>query len=648
MIKKDKEMKKIFVYIGVAFLFPAVLVSCKKDNDFLKEEPKAQFSIDNAYQTSAQVLSTVASAYAEVQSLTFGYVNGVQSDEFSIFSVFGASGFTIGTWSSTADWATSTASLDRVNGKGLWDSWYKTIAKANQALYAADLETIEWASATAKTQLQAEARLLRAYAYLRLAECFGGVPIVDTYSETLRLDYTRASRAETYQFAIDDLKFAFDNLPAKPVVGRAGKGAAAIMLSEAYLGLSVADGSNHYADAATYAQECIKLHPIMTARFGARANASDTGNNLGVPNYLPDSEGGNPYADLFYKQNPRLAENTEAVWVHLGPDSYAHQQSFNGTVRVMSHRPYSPALRDTKLEGSDVTPWPTSGANSDFYKSFGGRTTNIPAIASNGVPFGGSPTWFATFQVWEPEYNNGTGWEYLTGDYRGMEGVSIRRYYPVTNESHPAYSKDGETLYGTNKYMKGWEDIDRSNVNTSMEYFPIHDKRTPIDSWGYDENTYFSASVFGANLFRDWYMYRSAEAYLLLAEAKFRGGDAAGAADALNVLRNRAHANPWSAAQVNLQVILDERCRELMYEEDRWATLLRQEPETWKPRIYSYGTWSYTPSKATLNPNAKLFPETFLQHVDTDIKWDLWPIPKDYVDLNTDNPEGMKQNPGWD
>ena len=85
-----------------------------------------------------------------------------------------------------------------------------------------------------------------------------------------------------------------------------------------------------------------------------------------------------------------------------------------------------------------------------------------------------------------------------------------------------------------------------------------------------------------------------------------------------------------------------------MHEENRWATLLRFEPSIWKDRIYSYGTWTYVRSKSSLNKNAKLFPDTMqFEDTNTDLKWDLWPIPQVYVDLNVDNPEGMAQNPGW-
>jgi hypothetical protein len=52
---------------------------------------------------------------------------------------------------------------------------------------------------------------------------------------------------------------------------------------------------------------------------------------------------------------------------------------------------------------------------------------------------------------------------------------------------------------------------------------------------------------------RDWYIARSAETYLLRAEAKLRSGDAAGAAEDINAVRSRAQAKKlFSAGEVNL------------------------------------------------------------------------------------------------
>ena len=84
----------------------------------------------------------------------------------------------------------------------------------------------------------------------------------------------------------------------------------------------------------------------------------------------------------------------------------------------------------------------------------------------------------------------------------------------------------------------------------------------------------------------------------------------------------------YSADDFDINDILDERTRELIYEEARWFTFLRMEPEVWKPRIYDHAMyWKDYPCYST------------------PIAWDLWPIPQDIIDLNTGAP--MEQNSGW-
>ena len=68
---------------------------------------------------------------------------------------------------------------------------------------------------------------------------------------------------------------------------------------------------------------------------------------------------------------------------------------------------------------------------------------------------------------------------------------------------------------------------------------------------------------------------RLAETYLLRAEANFLKGDLGSAAADINVIRARANATPVGAGDVNLDLILDERARELYQEEFRLSTLMR-------------------------------------------------------------------------
>ena len=114
---------------------------------------------------------------------------------------------------------------------------------------------------------------------------------------------------------------------------------------------------------------------------------------------------------------------------------------------------------------------------------------------------------------------------------------------------------------------------------------------------------------------------------MLRAEAKWRNGDNAGAATDINLLRARAKCGYMvQASDVDLDLILDERARELVYEETRWNTLLRMGGTVAVERIKKYSYWD--DPRATLTKN-----------------FNLWPIPQLVIDTNKDKP--MAQNPGW-
>ena len=72
-----------------------------------------------------------------------------------------------------------------------------------------------------------------------------------------------------------------------------------------------------------------------------------------------------------------------------------------------------------------------------------------------------------------------------------------------------------------------------------------------------------------------WYIYRSAEVYLMLGECYYWKDQKAQAANMLNIVRARAGAEPLTAADINIGEILNERARELYYEELRHVELVR-------------------------------------------------------------------------
>jgi hypothetical protein len=124
--------------------------------------------------------------------------------------------------------------------------------------------------------------------------------------------------------------------------------------------------------------------------------------------------------------------------------------------------------------------------------------------------------------------------------------------------------------------------------------------------------------------FNDWPMMRMAETYLLRAEAYLLKGEKQKAADDINVVRGRAKAKPVTAAQVDIDYILDERLRELIVEEPRRLTLSRMGKLVERTKKYN----GYAITTSTIQPKNALFP-----------------IPQKFIDSNT----GLKveQNAGY-
>lgn len=122
----------------------------------------------------------------------------------------------------------------------------------------------------------------------------------------------------------------------------------------------------------------------------------------------------------------------------------------------------------------------------------------------------------------------------------------------------------------------------------------------------------------------DVYVYRLAETYLLRSEAYLRKGNLEKAAEDINVLRERANAQPIVAGDVNLDFILDERARELLFEEPRRRTLIRMGKLV--ERVREDGLLEST--RSTIQDYHG-----------------LWPIPQEVIDANLG--ADLEQNPGY-
>ncbi|HWV30379.1 MAG TPA: RagB/SusD family nutrient uptake outer membrane protein [Dyadobacter sp.] len=561
-----------------ALVLLANFVSCKSNDEFLKENPETFYTVDNAFATSAQIDQALVAIYSQIRDLWAnpseeGWIfvlRGNGTDMFDVASIRKSSTFN------------NYGLINADNGTfySIYSTYYQMIAKANLALEAIQLPHISFASEAEKAYLVAQARFFRAYGYRNLGELFGGVPIVTTVSKTPQYDFKRTTRVETYQFAIDDLLAAEADLPETSVAGgRVVKGAAQHYLAELYLALGTqlasegkgADAQAAFTKSIAYASKVIDggTYALMKTRFGARSAEAQ----------------GNVYWDLFQEKNVNYQDgNREAIWT-LQVD-YAAYRAEDGKSKLPYSRTYGAVFRDGAKDHLTGT-----------LEDVGGR--GIAQII---------PTMYTRDDIYAGKYSD---------DMRNSD-IVFRRIFNGNVKSSPYYGKPvpWEVMYN------GSADPTTNTNNRSLCY-PISCKIATDKYTGVADGENMS------NLFRDDYFIRLSETILLRAEAKQRNGDKAGAAADVNLLRERANAGyKVSAADMDdkFNTILDERARELVYEEARWNTLLRMGGTIAVERIRKYAYWPE--AQATLS-----------------FDYNLWPIPQTIIDTNKD--VVLEQNPGW-
>jgi hypothetical protein len=593
-----KRIIKYSLYALLALLLPA---SCQ-DEAFLTEKPETFYTVDNVFSTSEQVDQALIACYSHIRVMycmveenmtSFAFRGGNGTDMYDVATIRRSSRFN--------DYGIINPDHDVFYTN--YSHWYQLISKANLALYGAELPQIVWASPADKAYAQAQARFFRAFCYRNLGELYGGVPIVEEITTTARYDFVRADRIATYQYAIDELEDILNDLPeTTPQAGRLVRGAAQHTLCQLYLdkGLALEEGGNSgeasaaYQKAITYGNQLIdgSIYSLMTERFGSRKDenpdyyftnrAAEQTEDRSYANAGYPIEG-NVYWDLFQEGNQDYQlGNKEAIWV--AQVDYNAYKAEDGQSKLQYSRVFGPVFRD-----------PMSAHLNGELEDVGGR--GIVQV---------SPTSYTRDIIYEGKWGD---------DMRNSEAV-FRRTFLGNQASSPYY---GESVPWSVIYREGQS---QDAIDAAVtQCFPVSCKIST------DKYTGIAAGENRSNLFRDEYLIRLSETILLRAEAKMRAGDLAGAAADINILRDRARCGyKVQAADVNVNLILDERARELVYEETRWNTLLRMGGTVATDRIKQYSYWDDPRTTLTFNFN-------------------LWPIPQRVIDTNKD--EVMQQNPGW-
>lgn len=595
-------MKKIYrKHIASSLLAMFFLVGCD-DAGFLKEDPETFYTIDNVFSTSEQVDQVITTCYQRVRNIYCPYDN---SSELNVWS------YSMGNGTDLFDVPTirfsyrfndySIINSENAVFKDTYAAFYYLVNSANTALYAANREDIVWNSAEERVYIIAQARFFRAFAYRNLGELFGGVPLVTERTTTPRYDYARTTRMETYQYAIDEMEAILNDLPVTTAnAGRMVKAVAQHNLCQLYMDKGVllesegGDAATAYNKAISYANDVIDsgTYGLMTERFGSRKDenpefyyASSVADQTSDHTY--SSAGypieGNLYWDLFQIGNLDYQNgNKEAIW--CAQSDYEVYKSDGNKTCLDYPGIYGPVFRDQGA--AHIT----------------GDREDVGGFGMCQI----TPTPYSRDLIYADKWGN---------DLRNSEAVLHRTY--VGNVKTSEY-------YGKKIPWDILYRMDGSGKPADAAYTMLYPLSCKI---GPDFYTLAADGRQLRSIFRDDYLIRLPETILLRAEAKMRIGNNAGAASDINMLRSRAKCGYLvTASDVNVDLILDERARELIYEESRWNTLLRMGGTVAIDRIKKYSYWDYP--RTTLN---KVF--------------SVWPIPQSVIDTNKD--VDLEQNQGW-
>ncbi len=229
---------------------------------------------------------------------------------------------------------------------------------------------------------------------------------------------------------------------------------------------------------------------------------------------------------------------------------------------------------------------------------------------------GGGGSWEDwTKRAWVPAYYNVKGFILASSDSLGGRGlgqisplkwwIEGKDFYDKSDIRNSEYNIKRNWYYNDPSSDLYGQKAQITDVEWSKGYlYPVPTKffYGAVDKGGDNDYT-------GNN--KDRVKFRLAETYLLKAEACIRQGKTQDAADAINIVRRRAHASEITAAQATMDFLLDERIRELVGEELRRFTLVRTGKLVERVKKY--------------NPFSK----------DMDEHHTLWPIPQYIIDSNT-------------
>ncbi|OIN55698.1 RagB/SusD family nutrient uptake outer membrane protein [Arsenicibacter rosenii] len=613
---------------ALALAFTGLIAAGCKD-DFLTETPVSTLTTDVYYKTEAGFEDLVRACYPLLRN-----IHQNRSLVLNGTDLFSQAGF------SDPKFSTLTVSpLEhydvRLNAtltevQSLWTLLYAEIARTNTVLTRAD-DITTMAQATKDARI-GEAKFLRALSYFYLVQQWGDVPMPLVETTTASKEATRVAAADVYKQILTDLLDAEAKLPVTASnYGRVTKGAAQFLLARVYLTRgwnfqnSLGGSQADFDLALQYADKIIDAYPLA-ATYSA----------------LFPTHTENPLKQYTGAQNDKNAEIVFAVQYNTD---------------VLTNKT-DPAFTQDAAGGSNLHS--VFGGSGEGYPGTKGRTSDY----NRHQPF--HVTNPATYRLFDPDIDSRYDWNFVEVGY-ALQAVSGFKPLPTVNANLKIDIKAGDTVV----YFRPWNKPALSLAERGVDYggkknYSVVNLEEYGGGYGFINGSTVNVSGFPGDypmMWKFWQpgipygdaygtlneiIFRSAEAYLMAAEAIVKGaknGKLGGAEVYYNKILDRAltkkGADPLcakapenlksletvsyraTAANISIDMILDERARELMGEYNRWFDLKRTGKLV--ERVKKYNPWAAKSASIA-------------------DKHTLRPIPQSEIDLSF---PAMKQNPGY-
>lgn len=395
----------------------------------------------------------------------------------------------------------------------IYENAFLAVQRANTALHYAEFnQDLENIN-----QSIGEARFMRANAYFLLVQSYGGVPLITELIDEAVVEFERASASAVYTLIIEDLEAALSLVGNGAFDGRVNQRAVQDFLAKVYLTRAYESfaESTDFSTAAQYADAAIG---------GQELNLS--------------------FAELWRPGNEMNEEvifsvQFDASSISTAPLELGHQQqnyfgSYTGGSEVAGDAPYK-----------SYNLCPTRFALNLFEQ--------------------GDARWEGTFmtEVFERYY------DYF--DVEDHSALSVVEFYEpswFTAADSIAYvgAMTADELDAFTYHKYGTHDPEGGDVSENYSTIIVKkfDDPTSLFVSGGDEDRVST---------RDFIVSRLGETYLVAAEAYLGANNAPTALDRINEVRSRAGVADLTA--IDIDVVLDERARELMGEYKRWFDLKR-------------------------------------------------------------------------